>query len=67
MANGSRGVTGRDAANAGALLLRVNLVCAGAGAGLGALAGATVPGLIAGFLIGFFVAIAAVVKLFQRL
>jgi hypothetical protein len=66
MSNGSSPVTGRDVAGAGALMLAVNILCAGAGAGLGALAGVTVAGLIAGFFIGFFLAIFAVVKLFQR-
>jgi hypothetical protein len=61
-----RGVTGRDAAGAGALMLAVNIVCAGAGAALGSLAGSTVAGLVAGFLIGFFLAIRVVVKRFQR-
>jgi hypothetical protein len=66
MTDGSPRVTGRDAAGAGALMLAVNILCAGAGAGLGALAGLTVPGLIAGFFVGFFLAIKVVVKRFQR-
>ena len=66
MTNRSAGVTGRDAAGAGALMLVVNILCAAAGAGLGSLAGATVAGLIAGFCVGFFLAIRVVVKRFQR-
>lgn len=58
-------MTGRDVAGAGALMLAVNLLCAGAGAGLGALVGAPAAGLVVGFLIGFFLAIAVVAKLFR--
>ena len=59
--------TGRDAAGAGALLLSVNLVCAGVGAALGAALGALVPLLLAGFLIGFFLGIYVVAKRFSNL
>ena len=62
-----RPVTGRDAAGAGALLMSVNLVCAGIGAGIGALVGAVVPLLLAGFFIGFFGGIAVVTKRFRHL
>jgi NitT/TauT family transport system permease protein len=48
-----RAMTGRDAAGAGALMLAVNALCAGAGAGIGALVGARVPLLLAGVLAGF--------------
>lgn len=58
---------GRDAAGAGALLLAVNLLCAGVGAGIGALLGAVVPLLLAGFLVGFFLGIAVVAKRFSDL
>jgi hypothetical protein len=66
MADDSPQITGRDVAGAGALMLSVNIFCAGAGAGLGALAGATAAGLIAGFFVGFFLAIMVVIKRFQR-
>jgi len=59
--------SGRDAAGAGALLLSVNLICAGAGAGLGALVGALVPLLLAGFCVGFFAGIFVVIKRFRDL
>jgi hypothetical protein len=59
--------TGRDAAGAGAVLLSVNLLCAGAGAGLGALVGGVVPGLLVGFFIGFFLGIAVVANRFRDL
>jgi hypothetical protein len=62
-----RPLTGRDAAGAGALLLAVNLICAGAGAGLGALVGALVPLLLVGFFIGFFLGIAVVANRFRNL
>ncbi len=62
-----RPVTGRDAAGAGALLMSVNLVCAGVGAGIGALVGAVVPLLLVGFFIGFFGGIAVVSKRFRHL
>lgn len=67
MTNGRPPLTGSDAAGAGALMLAVNLLCAGAGAGLGALVGAVVPGLLIGFFVGFFVAIAVVAKRFRDL
>jgi hypothetical protein len=60
-------MTGRDAAGAGALLLAVNALCAGAGAGIGALLGAVVPLALAGFGIGFFLGIAIVIKRFRYL
>jgi len=59
--------TGRDAAGAGALMLSVNLMCAGAGAGVGALVGAVVPLALAGFFVGFFLGIAVVAKRFRHL
>jgi hypothetical protein len=59
--------SGRDAAGAGALLLTVNLLCAGVGAGLGAVLGALVPLLLAGFLVGFFLGIYVVAKRFSDL
>lgn len=65
MTNSRRPFTGRDAAGAGALLLTVNIVCAGAGAAIGALVGALVPLLLAGFLIGFFVGIRVVTNRFR--
>lgn len=65
MANTRPPVTGRDAAGAGALLLAVNLLCAGVGAGLGALVGATVPLALVGFFIGFGLGIAVVAKRFH--
>ena len=58
-------LTGRDVAGAGALLLSVNLVCAGVGIGLGALVGAAVPLFLAGFLIGFLLGIFVVTKRFR--
>ena len=62
-----RPLTGRDAAGAGALLMSVNLVCAGIGAGIGALIGSVVPLLLVGFFIGFFLGIAVVAKRFRHL
>jgi hypothetical protein len=59
-------VTGRDAAGAGALLLAVNLACAGVGAGIGALVGAPVPLLLVGFALGFFLGMGVVVKRFRN-
>jgi hypothetical protein len=67
MTKSPRPVTGRDAAGAGALLLAVNVVCAGLGAGLGAIVGAVVPLALAGFFIGFFVGIAVVARRFRDL
>jgi hypothetical protein len=58
-------MSGKDAAAAGAVMLAVNLLCAGVGLGLGALAGAPVPGLLIGFCIGFFLAIAFVIRAFR--
>lgn len=58
-------VTGKDVAGAGALLLSVNLVCAGVGAGLGALVSLTVPLMLAGFLVGFFLGIYVVARRFR--
>ena len=60
-------VSGKDVAGAGALMLSVNLMFAGAGAGLGALVGATVPLLLIGFGIGFFAGIYVVAKRFRAL
>ena len=65
MTNSRPRVTGRDAAGAGALLLSVNLVCAGVGAAVGALVGALVPLLLAGFLLGFLLGIRVVAKRFR--
>jgi hypothetical protein len=62
-----RPLTGRDAAGAGALLLSVNAMGAGAGAGIGALVGALVPLLLVGFFIGFFLGIAVVANRFRHL
>ncbi len=59
--------TGRDAAGAGALLLSVNLMCAGVGAAIGALIGALVPLLLVGFFLGFFVGIRVVTNRFRGL
>jgi hypothetical protein len=68
MTNSSRPpVTGRDVAGAGALMLTVNLLCAGVGAGIGALVGALVPLLLAGFLIGFFVGMRVVANRFRHI
>jgi uncharacterized membrane protein YhaH (DUF805 family) len=67
MTNSRPPLTGRDVAGAGALLLSVNLVCAGAGAGLGALVGAVVPLFLLGFFAGFFFGIAVVAKRFHDL
>jgi F0F1-type ATP synthase assembly protein I len=60
-------LSGRDAAGAGALLLAVNLICAGVGAGLGALLDAVVPLLLIGFFVGFFLGIYVVAKRFRDL
>jgi hypothetical protein len=65
MTNGRPPLTGSDAAGAGALMLAVNLICAGAGAGLGALAGSLTAGLLGGFFIGFVLAIFVVAKRFR--
>lgn len=65
MTNSRSPFTGRDAAGAGALLLSVNLVCAGVGAGIGALIGAVVPLLLVGFVIGFFLGIRVVASRFR--
>ena len=62
-----RPLTGGDAAGAGALLLSVNALCAGAGALLGEVVGALVPLLLVGFFIGFFLGIAVVAKRFRNL
>jgi hypothetical protein len=67
MTNSRPPITGRDAAGAGALLLSVNLICAGLGAGLGALVGALVPLLLVGFFIGFFLGIYVVAKRFRHI
>jgi hypothetical protein len=67
MTNSRPSITGRDVAGAGALLLTVNLVCAGIGAGLGALIGATIPLLLVGFFIGFFLGIYVVSRRFHDL
>ncbi len=67
MRNTRPAFTGRDAAGAGALMLSVNAICAGAGAGIGALVGAVVPLLLVGFSVGFFLGIAVVTKRFRDL
>ena len=67
MTNNRPPFTGRDAAGAGALLLSVNLMCAGVGAAIGALIGALVPLLLVGFFIGFFVGIRVVANRFRGL
>jgi hypothetical protein len=65
MTNRRPPVSGKDVAGAGALLLSVNLSCAGIGAGLGALVGAKVPLLLVGFSVGFFLGIYVVVRRFH--
>jgi hypothetical protein len=67
MTNSRPSFTGRDAAGAGALLLSVNLICAGVGAAIGALVGALVPLLLVGFFIGFLVGIRVVANRFRGL
>jgi hypothetical protein len=67
MTNSRPPITGRDVAGAGALLLSVNLACAGIGAGLGALVGATVALMLVGFFIGFFLGIYVVSRRFHDL
>jgi hypothetical protein len=65
MTNGRPPVSGKDVAGAGALMLAVNLLCAGAGAGLGAIAGSVAAGLLPGFFVGFVLAIVVVTKRFR--
>jgi hypothetical protein len=67
MTNNRPPFTGRDAAGAGALLLSVNLMCAGVGAAIGALVGAVVPLLLVGFIVGFFLGIRVVASRFRGL
>lgn len=67
MTNSRPPITGRDVAGAGALLISVNLVCAGIGAGIGALVGATVPLFLLGFFIGFFLGIYVVTNRFRHI
>jgi hypothetical protein len=67
MTNSRPPITGRDVAGAGALLLSVNLLCAGIGAGLGALVGATIALMLVGFFIGFFLGIYVVSRRFRDL
>jgi hypothetical protein len=67
MTNSRPPLNGKDVAGAGALLLSVNLLCAGIGAGLGALVGAVVPLFLAGFLVGFLAGIAVVINRFRNL
>lgn len=67
MTNSRPPFPGRDAAGAGALLLSVNLICAGVGAAIGALVGALVPLLLVGFFIGFFLGIRVVANRFRGL
>ena len=59
-------MTGRDVAGAGALMLSVNLMCAGIGAGVGALVGHIEAFAVAGFLVGFLLGIYVVVKRFRE-
>ena len=56
---------GRDVAGAGALLLAVNLGCAGIGAVIGAALGATIALLLVGFSVGFFLGIYVVARRFH--
>jgi hypothetical protein len=65
MTNRRPPVSGKDVAGAGALLLSVNLGCAGIGAGLGALVDARVPLLLVGFSVGFFLGIYVVFRRFH--
>jgi hypothetical protein len=65
MTNSRPPVSGKDVAGAGALLLTVNLICAGIGAGLGALIHATVPLMLFGFFVGFFLGIYVVARRFR--
>lgn len=67
MTNSRPPVTGRDVAGAGALLLSVNLLCAGVGAGIGALVGLLIPLSLAGFFVGFFLGIYVVADRFHDL
>jgi F0F1-type ATP synthase assembly protein I len=67
MTNSRPSISGRDVAGAGALLLSVNLVCAGIGAGLGALVGLTIPLMLVGFFVGFFLGIYVVSRRFHDL
>lgn len=67
MSNSRPPIGGRDVAGAGALLLSVNLVCAGVGAGIGVLLGAFIPLLLAGFFVGFFLGIYVVARRFHDL
>ena len=60
-------MTGRDVAGAGALMLSVNLVCAGIGAGVGALVGDIMALAVAGFLVGFLVGVYVVTRRFREL
>jgi hypothetical protein len=65
MTNSRPPIRGRDVAGAGALLLSVNLVCAGIGTGIGALVGAAIPLLLVGFFVGFFLGIYVVARRFH--
>jgi hypothetical protein len=68
MTNSSRPpVTGRDVAGAGALMLSVNLLCAGVGAAIGVALHAVVALAIAGFLIGFLLGVGVVARRFRDL
>ncbi len=67
MTNGRPTLTGRDVAGAGALMLSVNLFCAGIGAGVGALVGHLAALAVAGFLLGFLLGIYVVSKRFRDL
>jgi hypothetical protein len=65
MTNQRRPLTGSDVAGAGALLLAVRAIFAGAGAGSGVLVGAVVALHRARFFVGIFAGIAVVAKRFR--
>jgi hypothetical protein len=67
MTSGRPSLTGRDAADAGALMLAVNAPCARVDAGLEAPVGGVVPLLLAGFFVDFFLGIRIVAKRFREL
>jgi hypothetical protein len=58
-------VTGMQAANAGFLMLIINLICLGIGVGIGALVGAIVPFALLGFGVGFGLGMWVVVRRFR--
>jgi len=65
MTNRRPPIRGRDVAGAGALLLSVNVVCAGIGTGVGARVGVPIPLLLVGFFVGFFPGIHVVARRFH--